>query len=856
MNPFKTELIAELGMQFPLIERVSGIFGDDLSREKIPWFFGLIVSAALQPGTGAYCIVLNKTTGTTAIAALLTALVRLESDYPDLVRRFASSALKPGQRVRVKPSNYVYEYEGEFDRYPDLFRLKVLNEKTWRSFPIVDLLRLEPTERVRPKGTGASELGDFELSSLDELLEFATCGNNSFIRNRVLLQSSISQFKGNLQSITLASILTEQTPSLSSFLPWGSVGHDGDLYSNDSYQVTGEPLVAVSGVSEDLALASSLAEKNSKIVFADGAKKMATDLQAFDDIADQQRLLVLASPDEYEEIDTLKRQGCPTWYMSADQVLLGESRSQNRLRASLVGATICTTELRRRLVVNVFDCHDRYLQEASDSLDAVTSLIVSRETTDDVEIVLAALYRILFECSECCFGIDEKPVTKIREIDSQIAECAKWLDPGVTKRLKAAVNAIGKAFDYGFGQQKADALISVFKGRVEQWAVITRTGLGAERLKEQLRERGLNPRVLSISEIRHEHEFEGVVVPAWLNAQRFSRLKNLSITAQIHVLTYPFESKWVLSHQNNERVRAASGKLDTAELSRITGIEPKLLSSLNQQEMSPSETVADEVHDDLPIFKFERRLRNHQPIPSSLTLAEEFRIAQLVQFHGGCFAFLTEWAEIPTLNDLIDNQKEGESKLRYAKVSELSAGDFVLFRASGDKEFTRLIAEEELGSEHYQSIRDKSGRWKHSLYQLGDSAFEIQQRLAKHGVKRTLPTISNWLRNPDHIGPRNSRDIEVIAVEADDEDLFVHREEVSNAISLIRGAHQSAGRKLTQLILGELQGRLRDLNEEPTSLDLAYGEAWVVQVISIASEHRDCPSNQVNRLLWEVDTTL
>lgn len=76
-----------------------------------------------------------------------------------MARNYAQTALHHGQRVKVKPSNYVYEYEGVWEEHPGRFRLKVMGEQSWRSFWISDVLRLEPTDRVRPKGKVNSKLG-------------------------------------------------------------------------------------------------------------------------------------------------------------------------------------------------------------------------------------------------------------------------------------------------------------------------------------------------------------------------------------------------------------------------------------------------------------------------------------------------------------------------------------------------------------------------------------------------------------------------------------------------------------------------------------------------------------------------
>ena len=158
------ELVGEFRRRFPLFDRIIGRFGEDAPSEPIPWFFGFILAAAAKQGAGACCVVLDKTPGTTAIAAILAGLIRLQRDFPSLVERYARTALERGQRVKVRPSDFVYEYEGVWEDFPDFFRLKFLGEDASRSFPLGDVLRLEPTDRVRPKGTGASDLGAFERS--------------------------------------------------------------------------------------------------------------------------------------------------------------------------------------------------------------------------------------------------------------------------------------------------------------------------------------------------------------------------------------------------------------------------------------------------------------------------------------------------------------------------------------------------------------------------------------------------------------------------------------------------------------------------------------------------------------------
>ena len=502
-----------------------------------------------------------------------------------------------------------------------------------------------------------------------------------------------------------------------------------------------------------------------------------------------------------------------------------------------------------RRSVNTIDCHDDVLQAAAISLERVAEMTADREEALEAQEILARLFTILFECSECCFGIGEGTVSDLHTAHEQIAQHAKWLEPAIREQLRDAVKALERAVTAGSGAQKADAIRSILANHDGKWAIAARSPRTAERLRVAL---GADLPVLPVSAIRPDHEFDGIILPAWPNGQRFTRLRNLSVTPDIRILVYPFESKWVLRHQARERARARSIRLETGTLSSILGIEPRFLAPLNK---ANGDDVGDPPGKGIPVnhpvFRLEERVaRRRVTHPPD----EDGREAQLVQFFGGCYALLTEWAELPLLNDLIDCSQGDNAKLTSATASHLTTGDFVLFRAGGDKEFLRLIAEESLGVQEYQRIRDIAERWKAPLRRLGRGPAEIQRKLADHGLDRTTPTVAGWLGNPDRIGPGNHDDIETIATVAGDTELLSISEKVGDAITRIRGAHLTAGMQLTRLILGELRGRLNELGDQPTLLDLDFGHAWVVQVESVETRRREYAANQVNRLLWVADS--
>jgi len=242
--------------------------------------------------------------------------------------------------------------------------------------------------------------------------------------------------------------------------------------------------------------------------------------------------------------------------MSAGEVLIGEASAGKRMRTSLVGATIRSADVRPRSNVSTVDCRDDVLQAAATSLERVAEMIGDSKEAFEVEEALTRFFRVLFECSECCFGVGEGTVSDLRAAREQTARHARWLEPAVAEELRDAVDALERAVAIGSGGQKADAFLSILTDHDGQWAVAARSPRTAERLREELNALGADLPVLPVSAISLDHEYSGIIVPAWPNDQRFTRLRNLSVTPEIRILTYPFESKWVLRHKARERARS------------------------------------------------------------------------------------------------------------------------------------------------------------------------------------------------------------------------------------------------------------------------------------------------------------
>ena len=816
--------------------------------EQLPWFYALLLSATANREPGACCIVLDKTEGTTALAAILFALNQLQKDFPLLARDYAANALTVGERVRVKPHNLVYEYGGVWDRHPGKFRLKVLDKTDRRSFPITDVVRLEPTARKRPKGTLNSDVKTTERVGIDKLLGVTTFGNTSISRNVVLLYMARARFKAIAESVSLGSSAVTELDRVSDLLSHGSVGPDGEVIANDAYQLVGEPYIAVSRVPQDLAAAAIDAPVASKVVLVDGARGITADLQSLDDMSERQRVVILASPDETEDIRILRERDCAVWYMSENEVDFGEPDGLVRSMRSVVGRTVRAAQIRKSNQVHIVDCEDTTLETVANALEKIASNVDGSEEQSEAQELLAKLYGVLLGFSECCFGIDEQIEADLKQADDFLSSNQHWISAENVDEFRLAIGMLADIGNRGIPSNgKADALVNAIIDADGKWAVATRYPRTAEILRTGIDGLADEIPVYAIRDIPLHQEWDGFILPSWPNGHRFRQLINYANTREIRILTFSFERRWVLSHQKRETAFKRSNQIDNSDRANILGIPDDLLVPLVP---NPIETVVDDIVPDPPMIKFERQYFGRRTYRPALGVSgQATRRARLIEFTGGSCALISEWHKLNVLNELVDIGNGKSNAHRLITAEHLSRGDYVIFRADGDKEFIRLLAEDHFGVEEYSEKRALADRWRSALRSLGFTASVVQDKLEKFGLYRTLPTISGWLWDLDRIGPRDDRDVEIIGKAAGDTDLLANLVAVHEAISQIRGGHISAGNRLTELILDEVEGQLTQFDGRPILLDLGFGRAWVVEVLTIESRLQHYAVDQVNRLL-------
>ena len=534
--------------------------------------------------------------------------------------------------------------------------------------------------------------------------------------------------------------------------------------------------------------------------------------------------------------------------MSPDEIQLGEMPRRQRSRNSLVGRTIESARIQQSMTVSAICCRDDKIEAIAAALRHAAVAVVRAEESHEGEEIVARLYGILCECSECCSVVPGDVAEGLSVVRDMLRQSQRWLAPEVVRTVRSAIDGLDKLVGQVLtGAAKADALtqfIDEGHRRRAICAIAARSPRTAEHLRNLFDDRDPYMNVLPIPAINTSDHFDIVVVPGWPNGGRFSRLLSLSVTSDIRVIGYPFELDWLRNHRARDAAFRCSNWMQRGTQASILGIDQDLLVGTAPRPHAPDQEPSDD-----PVILVQRRVARRRVTPRLASSYEESKEAQVVHFVGNCHALFTRWAQLPVLNGLFGIDRGPGRKIEYTLGSRLSPGDFVLFRSGGDKEFTRLIAEELLGEEEYNSIRRVAERWKPVLRRIGSEPSLVQQRLEECGLRRTKATISRWLTDPDHIAPSRASDIEIVAKATRDGTLLRSLSETTEAIAQIRGAHVRAGNQLTDLILGELRGRMEEVGEEPLLIRLAYGDAWVVQVDSVEQRRAHYPASLVNRLL-------
>ena len=843
-------------------------------------FLSLLLAAADEGESGACCFLLPCSTGIAMCSAILGALSRLQAEFPRLLENHARQGFQRGQRVRVLPSGHVYEFQGLFDdpRLEPSFRLKVVDnrtrtwrhnpilEPTYRSFPIAEILRLQPTTRSMPLGRENTALGPWEESPLDRLLGIRSGFNTALFRNHVLLLTSRSEAE-LFASITRIARPGREAARVADVVTWGRILEDGALASDDRFLQDGEPLIATTHAIECLAEACDRAEPNSKLVILDGVTAVTRNLQAYDRIVAGQRVVIVADHDDEEQLGALADRGCDIWSASTAEILIGTNNCRTRGSGEIFEGVRRAASNAEHLRITTIPVNDDRLDGAAAALIRAEREL-SGEQDESLRRLLGMAFGILLDCAawysppspDTALHFDSRLLSLEREI--QLHD--RWLSPGASSALREAVMLLRLVrTDENAGWLRLESLVIALdelhtSGR--SMTIVTRSASAADALRAALPAYLAGIPIHPASLLPLDIDVDTLVVAAWLRSEGMLRLISRYPAPDIRLVACAFESRWLRQAVGRRDARRRRWRLDDDRKAAILGTLGWTVARDRSRDSNPEPDGAappspgvDGAESDHQLDRLERLARPRRK-GTVLTSApeQERRPARYVGFVGRTYAYLSSGHSLPVVTDVIRGASSAGGRVPMRTVDHLRAGDYVLFRDQGDHDVIGLFAEVALGRERYRERRTLAELWKSALRSIGNTHLEVIQRLRNAGVLKHPATIRGWLLDPDKIGPGSRADLDIIARVSGDTALLNRIDDVWEAIGEVRGAHIAAGSKLSDFLLQELPRNVHGVSEEETRVDLTLGRVWVVQVEEIG-EVEERSYTEVNRLLWAGD---
>lgn len=854
---FLQEAQAAVESRLPLLRLLRLSTGADGDPVRLPPVAGLV--AAILDSTDRPCCVVTPDHREMALAvSLLVSVNRLARDVPAILRAHAdiSFDVRPGNepaRVLVHPSGLVYEYGGFFS--PEFFRLRVLDRNESRSLPVKEVSRLERTLKKRPKGYLNSDLGQPQPTVLGTLVGIPGRVNRNFLRNYVAVLSTKRTLKECLHTWRIAVEGHARAGTLCEEIPCGELGEAGNLTFLDKYVASGEPLIAIASSADDLAALCGTREPFSVAVIVDDVERLARNLQAYDTIADRQRVVILADDSQHEAVGVLRERGCTVWHLSPEEVLMGSGPGA---AAGPLSVLLTKASNMRDLVVASSACACDVLDEAAADLAAAARALPADNDNATVRDLFLTLFGTLMLCAEHLGSEGDSFLGEIRKrlIDAKslLKRAEIWIAPEIVSEIDTVITRLDCAAEElsvnpitPKGQALLDCLGPPETSPLPA-AVVTRSEARRDAVQKWLAGQGRRIPVYRVNEVPGNSQFEQLVVVSWPGARRFDRLLRLYATQRLQVLAYSFERMWLRDYKKRYDQAAPAG-LSTRKKSILLGLHQSVDGADEPLPPPPPNGPFD-----LPEERF---LIRRKTVAAGVAAVgnglDEPIEAHYVDFAGPTFAYLTEGHELPVVNDYVTGEHGVAGKVPFRPIGELKVGDFVLFRGTGDSDIIRFMVEDEIGADTYQKLRATATRWKSALRRIGGDPQEVWQKLRQFGFSRHIQTVRAWLCNRNMIAPKNPEDIRTIARASGDQEILDVLPRIEQAISEINGHHIKAGKRLTSELLKELPRRLDVIASGETEVDLGFGKVWIVRIEEIDGGLTPVNYTIVNRLLWDAE---
>jgi hypothetical protein len=807
-------------------------------------------------------ILLPATEKTAELIAILASLSLLASDLEVIKAEFVDK-LAAGTKVRLYPTGEVFEVASR-DAGGGL-HLRMTNKNTYQSngtrFIRKDLAFLfEPTTRSMPLGTQFTKVGPAAPNTLDLIVGGQVFGNSALVRTRVLMVGTRTEFCRTLESIRIEATVNPEARPLKEVFPYGGVGAVGCGYVVEPEGGAGSPLVAIE---RDLpAIEGACLGKDvpvrSRLVITDRLDPVLRDLDLAGRIAERQRLFVLVEARRRGEVAALRERGWHVWEPTLDELLGRVGEVQLPTGCPGIDGSVNGALAETRVSPGFLNCGSPELAAAEEALERIGRYLAdeSVEEQEWVEQLLDTAQRLFFGAAGWLVGPDGDVLARhledVGKVKAASGRASLYLGADAARAVEDLANAV-TAFrerqPAGALTPKGEVLLSMgTTASASSFGQKFVTGSRQARGEADafFRDRDLALTCAMVRDFRALGNAPSVVIFSVMRKDLFEKLVDPWPSRSTLFVGYDFEIKCYkrrLSRRDSERIRL---RITSEEREKLTGLDASHFPA-HPAAPRPGTVTVDELArlDDFDRatqeWNWSRRITIPQP-----AAGEELCEARLVRFAGRSWMAMTDEHE-----PLVIAAMDGAQKVQSGQTGALAPGSRIVIREGGDRDMIRLLAERRLGEASYGKLLRKAGLWKRALKAAGGSTAIVRARLQAAGVRRTSMTLRSWIASEDRLGPRTREDLAGIAnafpVEGATD---AHWKACWDAISELRGLHQSCGMILTDLLAERCGKVLLEPSDTELSVDLGIGVVWVLEITGIDTEPHDCPASYVNRLHW------
>lgn len=865
------EIIGQLKERFPIITRLRVAPADcPTGTEPLPLYMGILLAAMHSENRAPCCFVLPRRGRSAHLAAVVFGLTKFIEDYERLDRLIAETAFKPGQNVFVRPPNKIYRYRGVHAPNPSWIELGTLDGSGWQTFPLSDVRRLEVTSAIKPAGNLGQIPRIVPHTQLDYLMGVNTVGNLSAFLNHVLLLDYKTDFEEVANGISFQNnVSVPGMPPLSGLIPLGAIAEpdeEGNVKLKKWNFPTSrcEPLIAVSSSPEKIVAACKAAPPRSKVVVVNGLGFLASHIQAYDEIAEAQRLVIVAEHEDQEQMQALADRGCKFWWLGDREISMGlDVEAPAAASRSVFGPVFRSARNESQMEVEFEVCEGQALDDIAVALVTLDEA-VQNDTTGTTRSLVSRAYKLLNNLA----GLVQPPTQdESRRFADQLAVISRELErdrhwigkPAETLAQICRLFNSALSGNFHLGESKGVSLLKVFRAMYgetdQQTAILARNNSQVKQLEGWSRRFGFGAKVFTPGTVPEDAGFGCIVCVAWPGGDAFQRMVRRFLAPRIKVIGYAFENSWLRQCHRKLRQRPQLPAFSQSEKSAMIQSKEAARAVWPEESSAEEQEPKPQLATPFSIWAFENRLRSVRKGGTAAPLTvEESVAAKYLGFRGASYAHITEGHKLPIVTELLAAKPGARQKTPMKEISQVKVGDFAVFRDGGSRDVIQVIADQQIqrNGQDPTALRQRANLWVNALRDTGLSPDEILSELNMIGPGKTLPTIRNWLHNDSIIGPGLRSDLDSIAKLTKSRELEDAKEDIWAAIKQIRGAHLGAGMWLTGVLLQKLPSCLGEIEENGTKINIEdVVTAWVVQVEDIAPQFEQFPRSSINRLLWD-----